>query len=280
MSIVIEKILSFIKAAFSQKYLTITMGIIIGLLVITQFNTCRNLNLEKEKTIVIKKQYDNNIKAMGDSLTVVYDKKLDQLITQKTSYLVQSVEDLKQYNKRLYDEFKDVKNIVTGISSDVKVIVPSIKDELGRVISDPKDTTKFTLPWSFPYSDKGLSQTLIGNTQFNVKQNKPISPISTLDVNEFSIKLKYDVSEQNNQYVVHASSPSKLVKFTELDGALFLNKGIDPKKVNPWSIGPYIGYGYYNDLVGGKPGFGLNMGVAVSYNIFAGFNSANVFNKK
>ena len=279
MSIIIEKILSFIKAAFSQKYLTITMGIIIGLLVITQFNTCRNLNLEKEKAVVIKKQYDNNIKAMGDSLTVVYDKKLDRMITQKTSYLVQSVEDLKQYNKTLYNEFKDVKNIVTGISSDVKVIIPSIKDELGRVVVDPKDSTKFTLPWTFPYNDPGLSQTLIGNTQFNVKLGRPIRPISTLSTNEFSIKLKYDVSEQNNQYVVHASSLSKLVKFTELDGALFLDKGINPKKVNPWSVGPYIGYGYYNDLVG-KQGFGLNVGVAVSYNILAGFNSANVFNKK
>ncbi len=270
---ILETILAFFKKAFSKDYIGITLGVIITLLIIFNFQTCRSLSLEKKQRELDIQLNKQNLQANSDSLKTYFDIKLKQAVSEKTSYIVRSIEDLAGYNKKLYDEINSVKGSVAGIQSSVATIIPSVVSAISKPIIDPNDSTKRLIPWNFNYNDPGLTQTLIGRTQFRLVGDRIMSPIiSTLDTNKFVIKLNYNFVDKDGKYIVRASSPSPLVRFTELDGALILNKLPNPVPVkqNPWSFGPQVNFGLNTDVKLGEPRFGWSIGVGIGYNIFSG----------
>lgn len=281
MKLILDGILNFIKTAFSQKYIAITLGVIILLLIIFNINSCKNLSVEKEQHKIDNQLSANNIKAITDTLTLRFDKKLNETIGEKTSYVVKSVDDLKLLNASLYSDIKNMKNSVAGIQSSVNTIIPELTSKINEVVPDKDDSTKFSIPWNFNYNDHGISQTLIGKTDFKILNNKPTFPISVLDTNKFNIKLKYGFIEKDGKYIVQASSQSKLVNFTELNGALILDKFPQSSvtKQNPWSFGPYVGFGLNTDLSGQGSRFGWSLGVGVSYNLLSSVKGGNIFKK-
>lgn len=271
MKTILTGLIAFLKKAFSKEYLPITMGIIIIILIILMFSTCNRLSEEKlnhKKDIAM---YENNLTAQNDSIRTYYDKKIGMMISEKTSYLVKSVDDLKKYNEDMYNDFKNMKNMVAGIQSTVGVIVPKLTSEINKIKQDPNDSNKYTIPWQFTYSDAGLNQNLIGYSNFTLdNQCKPYGINSTLDTNIFNIKLRYAVTEEKGKYLIKAFSPSNLVKFTELDGALTLDKMIpDVTTPNKWAFGPYVGIGLNTDMTGQNSRFGWSIGFSATYNIFA-----------
>lgn len=268
---ILNAILAFFKAAFSAKYIKVTMALIILIITTSWFTTCSNLRREKQERKIDKTIFENNIKAINDSLTVEFDKKLQQFVTEKISYIAKDFEDLKFVNQKMYNEFKDVKGIVAGIKSDVSVIIPTLTSEINNVIQDNKDSSKFTLPFKFNYNDPGLTQNIAGTTTFNIRENKPQLPIkSILDVNSFDINLRYNVKEEDNKYIVQATSPSPLVKFTQLDGVLILDKSpLIPKRDSRFVLGPNFNFGLNTNIVGAEPRFGWSVGIGLTYNIFA-----------
>ena len=92
-----------------KKYIKFTFSIIVFVILTLFFNTCNNLKREKQERKIDKIIYNNNIKALSDTLTVLFDKKLQQFTTEKTSYVLNDIKELKQTNEELYKEFKDVK---------------------------------------------------------------------------------------------------------------------------------------------------------------------------
>jgi hypothetical protein len=222
--------------------------------------------------------YDNNINAMTDSIKTYYDKKLDKIVSKKTSLLIKNVKDLQQYNENMYKEFESMKNLIIGIQSEVSVNLPKLIGEISSTIQDPNDSTKFDIPFEFNYSDDGLNQILIGKSKIQINNNYPNILNSSLDINKFDIKLRYALTETENQYIINAFSPSSLVKFNELDGALMIDKVL-PKatKINPWGFGPYIGFGLGlgYDIINNNNsiGIGFQFGIGITYNIFSGINN-------
>jgi len=281
MTQILNTVLSFIKTIFSKEYIGLTLGVIIILLVIFNINSCNKLSIEKKQHVIDNKLNENNIKAMTDTLTNRFDKKLNIVIGEKTSYIVKSVDDLKLLNAGLYTDIKNMKNSVAGIQSSVSTIIPELTSKINEVIPDKNDSSRFTIPWNFNYNDPGITQTLIGNTKFKILNNKPSFPISILDTNKFNIKLNYGFREENGKYIVQATSPSKLVQFTELNGALILDKFPQSTitKSNPWSFGPYVGFGLNTDLNGKGSRFGWSLGVGASYNLFNSIKGGNIFKK-
>ena len=270
---ILETILAFLKKAFSKDYIGLTFGVIILLLVVFNLQTCQNLSQEKKQRELDVQLNKQNLQANSDSLKTYFDIKLKQAVGEKTSYLVRSLEDLAVYNKKLYDEINSVKGSVAGIQSSVSTIIPSVVSAISKPIIDPNDSTKRLIPWNFDYNDPGLTQKLIGRTQFRIVGDRIMSPIiSTLDTNKFVIKLNYNFVDRDGKYIVRASSPSPLVRFTELDGALILNKLPNPipVKTSPWSFGPYAGFGLNTDIIGSNARFGWSIGVGGSYNLFNG----------
>lgn len=264
-----KKIINFFKTAFSNKYLNITITIIVILLIIFNLKTCQNLKEEKfdhKKDVAI---YENNIEAMNDSLVEYYDKKMDRMITKKTSMIIKNVKDLQKYNKEMYEDFKYIENLISGIKSDVSINIPTLIGESSTPVQDENDTTKFNIPFSFNYSDDGLTQTLDGYSRIQINNNFPFILGSTLETNKFNIKLRYALTEDDNKYIVKAFSPSPLVKFDELDGALTIDKVMPETSNNNWAFGPYIGFGVNTNIVGEDFRFGWSAGASVTYNIFS-----------
>lgn len=267
-----NSVINFFNKAFDKKYISITLSIIIFILIVLLLKTCNKLKEERlnhQKEIAM---YENNLIAMKDSLRTYYDKELDRMVTEKTSYLIKNIEDMKKYNEKLYNEFKNIKGLVAGIQSNINVIVPTLVSELNNIFVDPKDSNKYTIPWNFNYRDEGFTQTLYGRTQFKIDplicKATPLQSI--LDTNYFNISVRYALTEEKSRYIVKAFSPSKLVKFTELDGALVIDKVIpDAKTYNNWSFGPYVGFGLNTDIKGENSRFGWSVGLSLSYNIFA-----------
>lgn len=268
---IIEAILQFIKNAFSGKYLTITLGILSFILVVSMFIIYSKQNRENSELKRKLKISENNFHAATDSLRTY--KNFGQIFTEKTSYLVDEISDLKALNNSLFKQFKDIEKMVAGVKSDVNIIIPTIIDKNNTFVQDPGDSIKFTIPFSFPYSDDGLTQNIVGNTSFKIKENKPILPItSTLTTNTLNVKLRYAFREEDGKYIINATSPSNLVNFTELDGALILDRFGDmapPKKCSRFGFGPYIGFGFNTDIVGQNARLGWGVGVSLTYNIFS-----------
>jgi len=272
MKSIINSIVEFFKKAFSSKYIKLTLAVIIVILIVLLFRTCDRLSEEKSNHNRDVAIYENNLVAMKDSLRTYYDEKLDKMVTKKTSYLVKSMDDMQKYNEKFYNDFKNMKNIVAGIQSDVKVIVPTLVSEINKIIPDPSDSNRYTIPWTFNYKDEGFTQSLWGKTQFRIDPMncKPQPLKSTLDTNYFTVAIRYALTEDNNKYTVKAFSPSPLVKFTELDGALMIDKVVpEAKTVNKWAFGPYAGIGLNTDIKGENSRWGWSVGLCATYNLFS-----------
>jgi hypothetical protein len=267
---ILDAIWGFIKRAFSKEKLPITLGVICLILMAGLMKSCNDLHNEKEARKADAVMSENNLKAMTDSLTTYYNKEMDRMVTEKTSYVVNKIGDLEKYNKALFDEMKAVKNSVAGIKSDVGIMIPTLNSINGKIISDPKDSTKFTLPFEFNYADAGLTQHLAGNSRIQILNNKPQLPIlSTLTTNTMDVKLSYNYREEKGKYIVSASSPSKLVKFTELDGALVLDKipQSTTKKCSRWNLSAGAMFGLNTDIALKNPRFGWGGGLVLGYDL-------------
>jgi len=267
---ILNGILKFFKNAFSEKNIKFTFFVIIIILAILWLRSCDRLKQEKLDHKRDTAMYENNLVAMNDSLTTHYDKELDKQVTEKTAYLVKSMDDMKKYNEDFYNEFKGLKNMVGGIKSDVSIIIPTLTDAIGSINQDPNDSNKYSIPWEFNYSDEGLTQSLVGRSKFGLNTNhKPFFIGSVLDTNKFNVKVRYALTETDDKYVVKAFSPSKLVNFTDLDGALSIDKVV-PEATTPsrWVLAPYIGVGLNTDMTGKDSRYGFSAGLALSYRVF------------
>jgi len=278
--VILTGILNFFKAAFSAKYIAVTFAVIIVGLFIWNIQTSKSLT----KKISILEQNSlldkNNREALMDTISNRVDKKVNKSIGEKMGYVVTSVGDLQNYNKNLYSEFKSMGNTVSGIQSQLSINLPTIISAVSKPITDPKDSTKMLIPWNFSHSDPGLNQVLVGKTQFRLLNNRILSPIiSTLDTNKISISLNYGFIEKDGKYIVQANSPSKLISFTELNGALVLDKfpQTTVTNQNPWSFGPYMGVGLNTDLTGQNSRFGWSIGIGASYNFFSKIKGGKLF---
>lgn len=243
--------------------------LILSLLFISSFllnvYTCNKIQYEKKKKNEIEIIHNNNLIVMQDSLKTYYDNKLEKVITEKTSYLINDINELSKYNVNLYNDLKDVKDLIAGISGKISVLLPNDESD-GNVIQ--LDTNTYRLPWSFDYSDDGLVQKINGRSEFKLISGKILPLKSYLDTNYYSIKINYVFNEKDEKYVVWATSPSKYVKFEELDGVLKLDKVSKTDiKSRRLVIAPTLLFGINSNIIGKDYRFGWGVGISIGYNL-------------
>jgi hypothetical protein len=259
---------NFFKKIFSKEYISLTLGVIILLLIIFNLNTCNKLKHEKEINERITMMNDNNLKAMTDTLKVYFDKQLNAVVTEKTSYVIDDIKDLKKYNEGLYDEFKDVKGMIAGIKGDLRGDLQNLENKLDGVINfDPKDSL-YNMPWNFTYNDPGFNYNVWGNSRFNIVNGLPKYPRSILDSTTFKISLKYAIVENDDHYTVRAYTESNKISFTELEGVANIKK-TSPILNNHRKlfIGPVASFGLNTNVIGKDSRFGWSVGFGIGYNI-------------
>jgi hypothetical protein len=259
-------IINNLKKFFSKEKLPYTLGIIIIILSILYFKSCnslRNEKLERKRDEII---YNNNMKALTDSIMTSYNKKLEQYISVKTSFIFDDLKDLKQLNNDLYLKMKAIDNSIGIIDSRVSILGPliiSIGDSLKM-----KDSNNYEIGWNFNYEEKGFKQTLSGNSPFKLKNNIVTPGKSYLTKNEFEVGITYGFKDLGDRFEVFATSPSSRVKFLELEGALKIDKQLpQPKKVNRLVFGPNVGIGVNSGLNANDLRLGWNVGFSLTYNI-------------
>lgn len=261
--------LDFIKKIFSKDYLPVTLAVIIFLLVVFNINTCQRLNQEQQSHQNTIMMHENNLKALNDTLKVYFDEVLNATISEKTAYIINDINELKKYNEELFDEFKNVKGLIAGFKGEMNVKLSNIDNKLDGIIhEDPTDESYRELPWHFNYSDEGFKYNVNGFSSFRLIDCEIIDPRSRLVSSDFSIDVKYSLTETSDGYKVSAYTSSPLVSFNNIDGIVNINKTkVDCFKPK-WSIGPSIGFGLNTDMVGKDSRFGWYIGIGVTYSIF------------
>ena len=235
---------------------------------------------EKVNSEYQKKQNAQNVRAMTDSITKVFNKKLQEYEFSKDNFVVQKLSDLEKYNKTLSDELSKVKgDVIAAIKSSATIDIGKISTSNNLLVLDPK-TNYYGLNFKshypqLPEKDAGLEQTLVGTSKFYVIPNNEtktwtIKPdVTTIDTNIMNLKITYGFKELDKKYQVFALSASPKVNLTDLTGGYFIDKqpSLPPVKPKKWGIGPSLGFGLFTTSKLSQTAFGFNIGASLHYNI-------------
>lgn len=265
------EVLTFIK-----KYYPFISIIIMIVLATFLFQTRSTLKRERDNREYQEKQDAKNLVALKDSITVIFNKKLDAWEYSRDNYVFQKLSDLEKYNKDLANELKKIKGDV------IAAIKTQVQGDLGGIAATTKldvidaPTNYYGLKFRSEYKDEGLEQKIVGTSKFHVipdeltkKWSIAPDPTTILDTNLIAINMTYGFKDFKDKYQVFATTKSDKIKVTGLEGGIFLDKlpPLPAEKPKKWGVGPYVGYGISTGSDLSTPRFGWSIGVAVHYDI-------------
>jgi len=221
--------------------------IILNLLTITYFKRKNN-----------KLSTDNyNLTVQSDTIKKSYNRLTKEYEYTKASYAVNTVKDLKQFNKDLYNQTKQHKNTAVAIQSTASIYIPS-QSKLNS-IADTTDTY-IKERFNFLYADSSITQKISGLNTINRLNNQIIT---NLDTNTTIIKLKYSIIKVKTGYQIQAFTTSKYLNISDLNAVYIENK---PK--SRWNVGLFMGYGLNSNSLGSDIRAGWSCGVGLNYRLF------------
>lgn len=181
-------------------------------------------------------RYENNIKALTDSIKYLKSKS-GETVVEKTVFEIKDIDELRQLNKQLYDEVKDLKNLVK-----LKNITNATQfsGEIVNVLHDTTfivqyDTIKNGFNHNFAFNDEWRD--LEGNVNY---ADESLSMAITKDVTRFDYTV---VTDKDNKVYIKSKNP--YVKFNEFTGFTVPDKV--QKKSKHFGVGPEIGVGVSTD---------------------------------
>jgi hypothetical protein len=259
-----------------KKYYPIALFLLCILGFTLLFTTCSSLKQERANNEYIQKMNAQNNRAMLDSITTVFDKKLGAYESSKNNYVVNELSELKKLNKQLYDQISKVKgDVIAYIDAKVVGDLGGISAGNKLVIID-KPTNKYGLDFDFYHADSSFTQKIEGQSRFYAYPDEAtkkwiIKPDTTLfKTNLTTISLQYGFKEDDKEYKVFIINKSPILKVSGLEGAYIIKKQpTAPPKPRPnFGFGPYIGFGLNTDYNLANPRFGWSAGVSLHYSIW------------
>lgn len=158
-----EKIKKFLKGLWTFLNSRLFVVALLSLLLLFLVNTCSNLREERRENII----HENNEKTLTDSIQILKNKN-GELEATKT-ILIASEKELKELNKKLYDDVNAEKgqvislnNIVFQLKQDKNLLeshISYLESLMGKPIQTNDST--YIIPWTLRYNwDKNPSDSL------------------------------------------------------------------------------------------------------------------------
>ena len=259
---------------FIKKYYGFILFILVVVLSVFLFQTLSTLKKERADNKFQQKINEQNISAMTDSITVIFNKKLKAWEYSKDNFVVNKLSDLEKYNKNLADELKKVKgDIISVIDANVQAKLDNLSVDSKLIVLDEK-SNHYGLGFDSPYKDEGFEQHIAGMSKFYVFPNAltgkwTIKPDSTkFTTNLTNIHITYGFKELDKKYQVWAYTKSDKIQITDITGGYFIDKQIiPPVKKKKWGIGPQAGFGLNTNTNLSNPSFGWSVGFGIHYDI-------------
>lgn len=251
-----KKVWSFIK---SKVFLAL---LIIGLIAfnVIQWSTIKELKRQQNIS-------DINIIALNDSLK--YEKLKNGDLQVSISSFVASEKELKELNKKLYDEVKAQKGRVISLTDAIvqlrqdsatlkKYLVE--KDKVIEKLLQPDENT-YLAPWTLTYKYDSVNYDIFsGNTYIGIGKKDPLELLhldTELTSRLTQIELIWGHKVENNQYRVFAQSAYPGFTVAQMQGVL-----IDPN-TNP-DIQKLLKKKHWFQ------GFSVGLGTSMGFNITTG----------
>jgi len=199
---------------------------------------------------------------LNDSITTYRDKAGD--LTYEKGILIASEKELKDLNKELYDE---VKNLVGNPKIVIKntVTIKEVPFEVHTYITQyPNGYTGLNWSRDTTYSI-GNYQKLAGETRFIYDSLGIRNPTTFINSNEIGMSFITGIKEGKDHYEIFIKSDYPGFVVTDIQGAI-LDKKMVTSKESPVVFGPSIGYGVvFNPS--GNISHGFTVGLTATYNL-------------
>lgn len=207
----------------------------------------------------------NNVNALNDSIKVGINKNGDK-ISHKLGYAVESIDELKQFDKQLYEDIKNSdKDLKNYINSEIETVLSEVGKTQGSISQD--SDSSYTLNNSYNYADSGLVHSMRWETPLTFEKGLLKKGKTNILDNNFNVSLNFStIRTEDGKTKVIANSPSPLVKFNTLNNVYVdSNINISSQEKSRLGVGPNLGMGvtYINGNVKVFPylGVGLNWNI-------------------
>ncbi len=236
--------------------LNIITWIAIVVMAILLFRQCSvSSNIKDELAISI-----NNSSALGDSIET-YRTRGGDLVYEK-GILIASEKELKDLNKALYKDIKDLKNNPKVVIMTETIIIHDTTLLETEIIKYSDGSNGIKWDYDSVYSE-GNFQRLEGITRFKIDSTGLHDVNATLNTNSFGMTFKTGITEEDGQYRIFVESDYPNFTVGKIEGAI-LDKSMIQSNESSWVAGPFIGYGL--QFVNNNVTYGPQIGVAISYN--------------
>lgn len=228
--------------------------IIIVLLYLKQCGSISNLKDENK----ISKM--NQI-ALLDSVTTYKDK--TGVLVYEKSILIASKGELKDLNKELYDDIKNLKNNPKIVFKE-KIIVKHDTIKIPTTVVKYPDGS-IGLNWNYDSTfSSGNFQKLAGETRFRYEKDSLNVLGTSINENSFGMSFITGLTKGKDTYEIFIKSDYPGFTVTNIEGAIIDKKMISTNE-SSFVIGPSIGYGIV--FTGGAVKYGVTAGVSLTYNL-------------
>lgn len=231
--------------------------VIIAILWLRQCN--RTSNLKDDLRIA-----NMNQAALQDSVTT-YRTRSGDLVFEKDA-LIASAKELKDLNKELADEVKDLKNNPKIVIKTVTKVVHDTTYLTNTIIKYPDGTTGLIWKHDTTFTADGFNyQKLSGESRFILTKDSIFDRGTTLFTNEFGMSFTTGLNAGKDSYEIFIKSDYPGFTATKIDGAIIDKKMIISNE-SPVVFGPSLGYGI-TFTPSGTVNHGFIIGLTATYNL-------------
>jgi hypothetical protein len=246
---------------FDIKKIKLNHALMIGLVVMILLflRQCSVTDSLKDELMVSTQ----NQKALNDSVRITTNKLGEQVFLKNT--LIAEGNQLKELNRDLYDEVKNLKGDVMMIST----AAASIKSYPVYITNTIKEYPDGMIDISWKYDtifSKGNSRRLAGISRIQYDSTKVLDKGTIIKTDEISMSITTGLLKLNDSYQIFVKSNYPGMTFTDIQGSI-IDKRMIQSDESSWVFGPYVGVGMGVDPLNRTIGPNVSIGVGLTYNL-------------